>query len=106
MLTRMRMVDWLIVALIACAAVLPFLVISAGAHSRQTIQVVAAVLGVIGCVVMLSWMWFADGAHSKVWSWLPPFWPWSEVFTGVASRWAFVVLLVLGTVFGIVSTLF
>jgi uncharacterized BrkB/YihY/UPF0761 family membrane protein len=97
----MRTMDWLIVALIVCAVVLPFLMASANTDARQTIQTGATALAVLGCVLMLSWMSFADGANSRVWSWLPPFWPWGRYLTGTVSRWGFVVVLVVGTVCGI-----
>ena len=102
----MRPMDWLIVALVACALVLPFLMASATADARQTVQTAATALAAVGCVLMLSWMWFADGAHSKLWSWLPPFWPWGQYITGTVSRWGLVVLLVLGTVCGILAERF
>jgi hypothetical protein len=102
----MRMMDWLIVALVVFAVVLPFLMTSASADRRLTLEIAATWLAVTGCVLMFSWMWFADGARSRVWRWLPPFWPWGRLLTGTASRWCLVVLLILGTLLGILSERF
>src|ERR1017187_5200016 len=102
----MRTMDWLIVALIITAVVLPCFMASASAERRQTLETVASGLAVAGCVLMFCWMWFADGARSRVWQWLPPFWPWGRLLTGTASRWGLVVLLILGTVLGVLSERF
>jgi hypothetical protein len=99
----MRTMDWLIVTLFACAVVVLFLMASSTADSHQTVQTAATTLAAVGCVLMLSWMLFADGAHSRLWSWLPPFWPSGRYLTGTVSRWGLVVLLVVGTVCGIVA---
>lgn len=99
----MRTMDWFIVALVICAVALPFLLASTRIDSRQPIETAGNVLAAVGCVLMLSWMWFADGAHSRVWNWLPPFWPWGRILTGTVSRWGLVVLLEIGTVLGILS---
>jgi len=96
--------DWFIVALVACAVVLPFLMASANPDGgRQIVQAATSTLAALGCVLMLSWMWFADGAHSRLWSWLPPFWPLGLYLTGTVPRWGLVGLLVLGTVLGLPS---
>lgn len=100
------MMDWFMVALVICAAVLPFLLLSASTDNRRPIEIAGKILGAIGCLLMLSWMWFADGAHSRVWNWLPPFWPWGRFLTGTASRRGLVLLLVLGTILGLLSEWF
>ena len=102
----MRTMDWLIVTLVVFAGGLPLLMATASADRRQTLLTAATGLAAAGCVLMLSWMWFADGARSRVWRWLPPFWPWGRYLTGTGSRWSFVVLLILGTVLGILSERF
>jgi len=94
--------DWFVVALIAGAVILPALLVLADADRRQIVERAATVFAAVGCVLLLSWMWFADGAHSCLWRWLPPFWPWSRFLTTAPSRWCLVALLVLGTVLGIV----
>ncbi len=86
----MRTIDWLIVGLIVLASVLPFLMASASSDHRQTLKTAGTGLAVAGCVLMFSWMWFADGARSRLWRWLPPFWPWGRLLTGAASRWCLV----------------
>ena len=93
--------DWLIIALVGFAVAFPLLFSSADMDRRQALESVATVIAALGCVLLISWMWFADGAHSSVWRWLPPFWPWSRYLTGTVSRWCLVVLLVLGAVLGI-----
>jgi formate hydrogenlyase subunit 3/multisubunit Na+/H+ antiporter MnhD subunit len=95
----MKIPDWLIIALIVCAAILPFI----SPERLQQMKSVLVAIAIFGCVLMLAWMWFADGAHSKIWRWLPPFWPCGWCFTGTGSRWVVVVLLILGTVMGIIS---
>jgi heme/copper-type cytochrome/quinol oxidase subunit 1 len=102
----MRVMDWLVVSLVICAVILPMLMASASPDARPRIESAAMVLAVAGCVLMLAWMSFADGAHSKVWSFLPPFWPWSRYAAGPVSRWVIVILLVAGTVMGIFSARF
>ena len=99
----MRVMDWLIVGLVICAVILPIAMSSAGPDARLRIENAAMVLAATGCALLLSWMSFADGARSKVWSFLPPFWPWSRYAAGPVSRWVIVILLVAGTVMGIVS---
>mgnify|MGYP006919285337 FL=1 len=98
----MQILDWFVFALVAGALILPFLFASADADHRHSIDRAATVVAALGCVLLLSWMSFADGAHSVLWRWLPPFWPWSRYLTSKISRWCLVVLLVLGTVLGIV----
>jgi uncharacterized BrkB/YihY/UPF0761 family membrane protein len=95
----MKTMDWFIVALVACAVILPFV----SPERLQQMNGTLVALAIFGCVLMLTWMRFADGAHSKIWRWLPPFWPWGRYFTGAGSRWVVVALLVLGTVMGIIS---
>ncbi len=97
----MRVMDSLIVLLVACAVVLPVTLASASDSRRQGLELVVAGVALAGCVLLLGWMSFADGAHSSIWRWLPPFWPWGRIFTGPLSRWAIVVLLVFGTLLGI-----
>ena len=97
--------DWFVVALIAGAVILPALLVFADADRRQAVEGAAILLAAVGCVPLLSWMWFADGAHSCLWRWLPPFWPWSRFLTTTLSRQFLVALLVLGTVLGIVFSL-
>ena len=92
-------IDWLIVALILCAVLLTFV----PTGHREQLESAVTALAVVGCALLLSWMWFADGAHSAIWGWLPPFWPWGRYAKGTISRWIIVVLLVLGTVVGIIS---
>lgn len=98
----MRTIDWLVVSLVGCAVVLPAAIASTDPEHRQLIERAATILAFAGCALLLSWMWFADGAHSNVWRWLPPFWPWSRYLTSTVSRWCLVVLLVLGTITSIV----
>ena len=89
----MRTMDWFIVTLIAGAVILPALLVSADAGPRQFVEGAAILLTAIGSVLLLSWMWFADGAHSCLWHWLPPFWPWSRFLTTTLSRQCLVAFL-------------
>jgi hypothetical protein len=98
----MRTMDWFVVALVAGAFFLPPMLASADTNHRQILERAATILAVIGCVFLLSWMWFADGAHSCLWRWLPPFWPWSLFLTSTLARWCMVTLLILGTILGII----
>ena len=95
----MKAMDWLIVTLVASAVVIP----TVSPQSVQQMNTALVALAIFGCVLMLAWMAFGDGAHSKVWSWLPPFWPWGRRLTGATSRWVIVLLLVLGTITGIIT---
>jgi hypothetical protein len=98
----MDLMDWLIVALVVFAASLPF----AGADRLQSFQNFLTAGPIAVCALLLTWMLFADGAHSGVWRWLPPFWPWGRFLIGTAARWGLVLLLVVGTVMGIISARF
>ena len=98
----MQILDWFVFALVAGALILPFLFASADADHRHSIDRAATVVAALGCVLLRSWMSVAEGAHAVLWRWLPPFWPWSRYLTSKISRWCLVVLLVLGTVLGIV----
>jgi hypothetical protein len=100
----MRPMDWFVVALVVGALIFPFFYASADVDRRQIIERAANVLAAVGCVGLLCWMWLADGAHSCLWRWLPPFWPWSLVLTTPLPRHCLVALLVLGTVLGILSS--
>ena len=102
----MCVMDWLIVGLVICAVILPLAIASANPDARPRIENATTPLAVAGCVLLLSWMSFADGARSKLWSFLPPFWPWSRYATGPVSRWVIVILLIAGTVMGIFSARF
>ena len=102
----MCVMDWLIVGLVICAMILPMAMVSASPDARPRIENAATVLAVAGCVLLLSWMSFADGARSKLWNFLPPFSPWSRYAAGPVSRWVIVILLVAGTVMGILSARF
>jgi hypothetical protein len=99
----MQAMDWLVVGLMVCAVILPLAMVSASPGARQTIEAAATVLAVAGCVLMLAWMALAGGAHSKLWDFLPPCWPWGRFLSGPVSRWVLVLLLVSGTVMGILS---
>jgi formate hydrogenlyase subunit 3/multisubunit Na+/H+ antiporter MnhD subunit len=94
--------DRLVIALIGFAVAFPILLTSADMDRRHTLESLATIIAALGCVLLIGWMWLADGAHSSVWRWLPPFWPWSRYLTGAASRWCLVAFLVLGTALGIV----
>ncbi len=87
------------IALIVFAASLPFL----GPDRLRLLENVLTLVAVFGCVLMLSWMSVADGARSRLWRWLPPFWPWGYFLTGAVARWGLVLLLVAGTIMGIIS---
>ncbi len=93
----MRVMDWLIVVLFAIAILLPLAILSSSGTRRATWEMAGNALAIIACVVLLSWMYFADGAHSRVWRWLPPFWPWGRHVTAPVGRWCIVLLLILGT---------
>src|SRR6185312_17331457 len=99
---QMGILDWLVVALVVVAVLLPF----RRPEQLQKLNAVLAGFAIFGCFVMLAWMSFGDGAHSKVWSWLPPFWPWGGFLHGAISRWGLVLLLVAGTVCGIMAERF
>jgi hypothetical protein len=101
----MRVIDWLIVALVASAVVAPILLLSVDAERRPTVHGATVLLAAVGCILLLIWIVFADGAHSSLWRWLPPFWPWSRYITTTVSRQLLVVLLVLGTVLGILFSM-
>jgi hypothetical protein len=98
----MGILDWLIVAFMACAILLPFI----GADQLQRLDAALTGIAIFGCILMLAWMGFGDGAHSKIWSWLPPFWPWGRFLNGTISRWGLVLMLVAGTVCGIIAERF
>lgn len=100
----MRIMDWLVVGLVACAVVLPIAMASAGSDVRVRVEPAVRIFAFSGCVLLLSWMWFGDGARSTVWNFLPPFWPWSRYAAGTVSRWIIVILLIAGTLMGIVSS--
>src|SRR6188474_2687590 len=100
----LRVMDWIVIALVGGAVAFPFLFASADMDRRPTLESLATFIAALGCVLLVSWMWFTDSAHSSVWRWLPPFWPWSRYLSGTVSRWCFVALLVLGTVLGIISS--
>ena len=100
----MRVMDWLIVSLVICAVVLPLAVSSVAPDTRPRLEKAATALALAGCVLLLSWMWLGDGARSKLWSLLPPFWPCGRYAAGPVSRWVIVILLVAGTLMGIISS--
>jgi hypothetical protein len=100
----MSVIDWFVVALVVMAIALPFLIASVGTAARATWMSAGNALAILGCVLLLSWMAVADGAHSRVWRWLPPFWPWGKHVTAPAGRWIIVVLVILGTLLGVFST--
>ena len=102
----MRIMDWLVVGLVVCAVLLPMAMAPAAPDARSRFENAATVLALAGCILMLSWMWFGDGARSKVWDFLPPFWPWSRYAAGPVSRWVIVILLVAGTLAGVISSRF
>jgi len=100
----MHLIDLLVVGLVICAVLLSMAMALAGSYTRPWIVNAATVIALAGCVLMLSWMAFADGAHSKVWSFLPPFWPWGRYAVAPVSRWVIVILSIAGTLMGIVSS--
>ncbi len=59
---------------------------------------------VLACVVLLLWLIKGDGARSNLWNWLPPFVCFRHF--GSLGRSVLVILMVLGTLGGIVAILF
>jgi hypothetical protein len=100
----MGVMDWFVVALVVMAIVLPLSLLSASTAARAAWINAGNALAILGCVLLLSWMAVADGAHSRVWRWLPPFWPWGKHVTAPAGRWIIVVLVVIGTLLGAFTT--
>src|SRR3954465_1214999 len=99
----MRVMDWVVVGLVSCALILPLVIASADPVTRHTIETAGTVLAAAGCLLTLSWMGLADGAHSKLWDFFPPFWPWGRFASAPVARWVLVLLSVSGTIMGIVS---
>jgi hypothetical protein len=95
--------NWLVVGVVVCAVVLPLVMDSASSDTRHTVEAAGTVLAAAGCLLMLSWMGLADGARSKLWDFLPPFWPWGRFACTSVARWVLVLLVVAGTIMGIVS---
>jgi len=94
----MKLLDWLIVALVVFAFLLPVFAIK----QIQKLDAIVNGFAIVGCVLMLLWMWRGDGAHSRIWNWLPPFWPWGRTLKGSISRWALVLFMIAGTACGVV----
>jgi len=95
----MKVLDWTIVALVALAVLFPIVAIE---HLQKRNAIMNGI-AISGCILLFVWMWLGDGARSKIWNWLPPFWPWGRILSGRISRWALVLFLIAGTVCGIVS---
>ena len=57
----------------------------------------------LACTILLLWMYIGDGANSSLWKWLPPF----ALFKihSVLGRWILVLVIVIGTIFGVVGAL-
>src|SRR5580765_8207506 len=69
-----RAMDWVVVGLFVSAVIFPILLgAAASPDTRQWIRTAGNTLAAVGCAVTLAWMWSADGAHSRLWDWLPPF---------------------------------
>jgi hypothetical protein len=98
----MKILDWLLVALVAFAILLPFF----AAEKLQQWDAALNGIAIFCCLLMLVWMWLGDGARSPVWNWLPPFWPWGRILSGAISRWGLVLMLIAGTVCGILAEKF
>jgi hypothetical protein len=61
------------------------------------------ILALITIVTLVVWMRVGGGAGSQLWEWLPPFWPLGSTCRSVFARWLIVILLILGTMLGMLS---
>jgi hypothetical protein len=89
----MRALDWLVVAIVALAIFNALLMPIIGKVDLM-LRVTAPILAVVASVPLLAFLWLYDGAHSPLWRWLPPFYPWGKYLRSVRSRQVFITLLV------------
>ena len=73
-------------------------------HIPAVILLIALPSAVLACVVLLLWLVKGDGARSNLWNWLPPFVCFRHL--GCMGRSVIIIVIVLGTLGGIVAFLF
>jgi glycerol uptake facilitator-like aquaporin len=74
-------------------------------ESRAVYERVAIGFSVAYCSLLITRM-LSGGAQSPLWNWLPPLWPWGRIIQSNTGRWIFVIVMLAGTVAGIVQILF
>jgi len=69
----------------------------------ENIKFIDYCIGIVGNLYLLVWVMTGNGTKSKLWNWLPPFWPVGKMFSSQRTRFIIVILIVLGSTIGFLS---